>query len=142
MAFLEPVTMLGVTSTASGKTTELQIHRACDKGFRRLFGNGSSVPSAGQISLTLTGRELVLRHEDGTVLARADVRASGQWLRAARARQTVMVYYGYGPGPEGRRRTPTPVLVTLAARRAAGRRQRQGSPRGRDRVRRRALRRS
>ncbi|CUW25474.1 ATP-binding protein [Streptomyces reticuli] len=96
MAFLEPVTMLGVTSTASGRTTELQIHRACDKGFRRLFGNGSSVPSAGQISLTLTGRELVLRHEDGTVLARADVRASGQWLRAARARQTVMVYYGYG----------------------------------------------
>ncbi len=96
LAFLEPDTMLGATSTASGKTTELQIHRACGKGFRRLFGEHSSVPSATHISLTLTGQELVLEHEDGTVLARAGVRASGQWLKAARTRQTVIVYYGFG----------------------------------------------
>ncbi|MFJ7988501.1 hypothetical protein [Streptomyces sp. NPDC096351] len=96
LLFLEPTTMLGVTALASGLSTELQIHRACDKGFRRLMDRAASVPSADGITLTLTGRDLVLEHEDGTVVARARVDVSGQWLKAARTRRTVVVYYGYG----------------------------------------------
>ncbi|MGW2305428.1 NB-ARC domain-containing protein [Streptomyces sp. NPDC001809] len=96
LLFLEPTTLLGVTALASGLSTELQLHRACDKGFRRLMGRAASVPSADGITLSLTGRDLVLEHGDGTVLARARVDVSGQWLKAARTRQTVVVYYGYG----------------------------------------------
>ncbi|WP_143664796.1 hypothetical protein, partial [Streptomyces sp. NRRL B-24572] len=69
MVFLEPTTMRVVTSLESGKSTELQIHRACDKGFRRLMDRAASVPSAENITLTLTGRHLVLEHRDGTVIA-------------------------------------------------------------------------
>ncbi|PVC82362.1 NB-ARC domain-containing protein [Streptomyces sp. CS014] len=96
MLFLEPTDMRVVTSLESGKSTELQIHRACDKGFRRLMDRAASVPSAEDITLTLTGRHLVLEHRDGTVIARASVHVSGQWLKAARTRGTAVVYYGYG----------------------------------------------
>ncbi|MFI9175507.1 hypothetical protein [Streptomyces lincolnensis] len=97
MVFLEPTVMLGVTSNESGKSTELQIHRACDKGFRRLMSSKVvSIPSPKDITLTLTGDDLVLEHEDGTVLARATTSASGQWLKAARTRGTALVYYGFG----------------------------------------------
>lgn len=44
----------------------------------------------------LTGQQLTLEHDDGTVIARATVRASSQWRQAARTRHSAVVYFGYG----------------------------------------------
>lgn len=96
LVILQPNVMLVATSPETGKAIEMQIHRACAKGLRRLGGPQPMVPWAEQLTLTLDGQDLVLEHEDGTVVARASVRAPGRWRNAARARHTAVVYYGYG----------------------------------------------
>ncbi|WP_143670229.1 hypothetical protein [Streptomyces antimycoticus] len=96
LVLLQPNVMLAAPSPETGKAIELQIQRACTKGLRRLSGPTPMVPSAEQLTLTLTGEDLVLGHEDGTVLARASVRASGQWRNAARAGRPAVIYFGYG----------------------------------------------
>ncbi|MFD9211822.1 hypothetical protein ACFVY9_01645 [Streptomyces sp. NPDC059544] len=96
LVLLQPHTMLAASSPETGEAIEIQVHRACTKGLRRLSGPAPTVPSVVELTLTLTGQNLVLEHEDGTVVARASVGAPGQWRNAARARHTAMVFYGYG----------------------------------------------
>ncbi|MFB7633946.1 NB-ARC domain-containing protein [Streptomyces sp. NPDC056149] len=96
LVVLQPSTVLAATSPETGEAIELQVQRACSKGLRRLCGPTPMVPSAKHVTLTLSGQDLVLGHEDGTVLARAFVRASGEWRNAARAGRPAMVYFGYG----------------------------------------------
>lgn len=96
LVILQPNMMLAATSTDTGQSIEIQLHRACAKGLRRLSGPRPTMPSAQQLNLTLTGKDLVLEHEDGTVVARASVEAAGQWRRAARDYGTAIVLYGYG----------------------------------------------
>ncbi|MFI1035226.1 hypothetical protein [Streptomyces sp. NPDC020951] len=96
LVILQPHMMLGATSPDTGKSIEVQIHRACGKGLRRLSGPQTTIPSPEDLTLTLTGKDLVLEHEDGTVLARATVRATAQWRSAARGYRSALVFYGYG----------------------------------------------
>jgi hypothetical protein len=96
LVILQPNTMIGATSIETGNTIEVQIHRACAKGLRLLSGPMPTLSCAEGLTLTLTGHDLVLEHSDGTILARASVRASGQWRDAARARGTAALFYGYG----------------------------------------------
>ncbi|WP_432747206.1 ATP-binding protein [Streptomyces sp. JH002] len=96
VVLLQPSKMLGATSLESGRTVEMQVQRACAKGFRRLIGPAPIMPSPKDLSLTLIGTELVLEHEDGTILARASTRASVQWRAAAGAGRAARVYFGYG----------------------------------------------
>ncbi|MEV5975074.1 hypothetical protein [Streptomyces sp. NPDC051921] len=95
LVILQPEKMLRVTSPDTGKSIDMQIHRACHKGLRRMTGPEPVVGSPEQLTLVLTGRELTLRHDDGTVIARATTRTSSQWRQAARARSSAMVFYGY-----------------------------------------------
>lgn len=96
LVILQPSTVISAVSPETGKAIELQIQRACTKGMRRLSGPAPMVPSAEKLTLTVNSQGLILRHEDGTVLARAFVRATGQWRNAARAGRAAMVYFGYG----------------------------------------------
>ncbi|GGT87747.1 NB-ARC domain-containing protein [Streptomyces violascens] len=96
LAILEPDQMLGATLLENGETVELQIHRACGNGLRRLVGPQPTIPSPRHLTLTIAGRRLTLEHDDGTVIARADAIASGRWRQAARDRGSVLVLYGYG----------------------------------------------
>ncbi|MEV7521279.1 NB-ARC domain-containing protein [Streptomyces sp. NPDC091371] len=96
LIILEPRQMLGATSLENGESVELQIHRACDKGLRRLTGPQPTIPSPQHLTLTVAGRSLTLEHDDGTVIARADATASGRWRLAARDRGSALVLYGYG----------------------------------------------
>ncbi|MFC8078731.1 hypothetical protein ACFUN8_24725 [Streptomyces sp. NPDC057307] len=96
LVVLRPHQMLGATSPENGESVELQIHRACDKGLRRLIGSRPTIPSPKHLTLTMAGRGLTLEHDDGTVIARANVTASGRWRQAARDRGSALVLYGYG----------------------------------------------
>ncbi|MEU2624624.1 hypothetical protein ABZ642_42045 [Streptomyces sp. NPDC007157] len=96
LVILQPHKMLGATSPDTGKSIELQIHRACDKGLRRLAGPHPVIPSSEHLTLVLIGQELTLEHDDGTVIARSFVQAPGPWQRAARSRRSALVFYGYG----------------------------------------------
>ncbi|MER5724691.1 NB-ARC domain-containing protein [Streptomyces sp. NPDC002418] len=96
LAILQPHQMLGATSSDNGESVELQIHRACDKGLRRLIGPQPTIPSPKHLTLTVAGQRLTLEHDDGTVIARANATASGRWRQAARNRGSALVLYGYG----------------------------------------------
>ncbi|MFJ2607989.1 hypothetical protein ACIO13_23895 [Streptomyces sp. NPDC087425] len=96
LVILQPHKMLGATALGTGKSIEIQIHRACSKGLRRLAGPRPVIPSPEHLTLVLNGQELTLEHDDGTVIARALVQASSVWQRAARSRRSAMVFYGYG----------------------------------------------
>ncbi|MGI5372598.1 hypothetical protein [Streptomyces iakyrus] len=96
LVILQPHKMLGATSPVTGKSVEVQIHRACDKGLRRLVGPHPVIPSPENLTLILNDQELILEHDDGTVIARAFVQISGPWQRAARSRRSALVFYGYG----------------------------------------------
>ncbi|KMS76588.1 hypothetical protein ACM01_05310 [Streptomyces viridochromogenes] len=96
VVILQPHKMVGATSPDTGKSIELQVHRACDKGLRRLVGPQSTLISPQHLTLVLTGQQLTLEHDDGAVIARATVRASSQWRQAARTRHSAVVYFGYG----------------------------------------------
>ncbi|WP_107471483.1 NB-ARC domain-containing protein [Streptomyces sp. PTY087I2] len=96
LVLLQPHQMLGATSSESGESVELQIHRACAKGLRRLVGPQPTIPSLEHLTLTVAGRRLTLEHDDGTVIARANATASGWWRQAARDRGSALVLYGYG----------------------------------------------
>ncbi|MDN3257596.1 hypothetical protein [Streptomyces sp. MA25(2023)] len=96
LVVLQPHQMLGATSSENGESVELQIHRACAKGLRRLVGPQPTIPSLEHLTLTVAGRRLTLEHDDGTVIARANATASGRWRQAARDRGSVLVLYGYG----------------------------------------------
>ncbi|WP_159106956.1 hypothetical protein, partial [Streptomyces coelicoflavus] len=45
LVVLQPHQMLGATSSENGESVELQIHRACAKGLRRLVGPQPTIPS-------------------------------------------------------------------------------------------------
>lgn len=96
LVILQPHKMLGATSPDTGKSIEIQIHRACEKGLRRLAGPEPVIPSREHLTLVLNNQELTLEHDDGTVIARAFVQAPGPWQRAARSRRSALVFYGYG----------------------------------------------
>ncbi|MGW8354333.1 hypothetical protein [Streptomyces wedmorensis] len=96
VAILQPRTVIGMTSMDTGESVEVQLHRACEKGMRQFVGPRPTVPSPPHVTLVLSGQKLVLRHDDGTVIASATVSSSSQWRQAARARSNVLVYYGYG----------------------------------------------
>ncbi|MFG3590486.1 hypothetical protein [Streptomyces sp. NPDC047990] len=96
LVILQPHKMVGATSPDTGKSIELQVHRACGKGLRRLAGPQPTLISPQHLTLVLTGQQLTLEHDDGTVIARATVQASSQWRQAARSRHSAVVYFGYG----------------------------------------------
>ncbi|MCM2517967.1 hypothetical protein NC658_32780 [Streptomyces griseoincarnatus] len=88
--------MVGATSPDTGKSLELQVHRACDKGLCRLIGPQPTLISPQHLTLVLTGQQLTLEHDDGTVIARLTAQTSSQWRQAARTRHNAVVYFGYG----------------------------------------------
>ncbi|MEV5385709.1 hypothetical protein [Streptomyces sp. NPDC052721] len=116
LILLQPHQMLGATLNDDGESIELQIHRACDKGLRRLNSAQATIPSPVHLTAVLTGQDLSLEHDDGTVLARATVRSSSQWRAAARARGSALVLYGYGlalhDSPAHRKLMATPAQLS------------------------------
>ncbi|WP_306191417.1 hypothetical protein [Streptomyces sp. MK5] len=115
LILLQPHQMLGATST-DDESIELQIHRACDKGLRRLSSAQATIPSPVHLTAVLTGQDLSLEHDDGTVLARATVQPSSRWRAAARARGSALVLYGYGlvlhDSPAHRKLMATPAELS------------------------------
>jgi hypothetical protein len=113
LVILQPHKTVGATSPETGESIELQVHRACDKGLRRLAGPQPTLISPQHLTLVLTGQQLALEHDDGTIIARATVQTSSRWRQAARSHRTAVVYFGYGfalhDSPMHRRLMATPA---------------------------------
>jgi hypothetical protein len=96
LVILQPKLMIGVTSSETGKSIELQLQRACSKGLRHFVGPMPILPPADEVLLRVAGQNLLLTHEDGTILARASTQVSEKWRSAARSRGYAVVIFGFG----------------------------------------------
>ncbi|WNI14075.1 hypothetical protein [Actinacidiphila sp. ITFR-21] len=125
VVLLEPARMLGITLLETGEPFELQIHRICAHGFRRMLGAHTSVPAVADLHLHLDNSTLRLRGPQEVLLAEAPVAATREWHSAARARGRALVLYGFAfdlhlPPHQGALSSPHAFALRLAQAANAG----------------------
>ncbi|MFJ9459135.1 hypothetical protein ACIRST_29115 [Kitasatospora sp. NPDC101447] len=95
IVLLQPERLVVATSPITGKSIEVQLHRTCAYGFRRLLGPHLTIPCPEGLTLEQDGPALVLHDAEGFVLARASAVVPLKWREAAIRRGRALVLYGF-----------------------------------------------